>query len=296
MRISVPATSANLGPGFDTIGVALERRIVADVAVRAPDDEMLFEFVETAYMPTHDGLRNEIVRGMTRVLGRNVQPLHLRIENNVPLGKGMGGSAAGAVLGVAIGAELAQTRPDEATLAQFISEIEGHPDNGIPALLGGVVIAAQNSDGPPSYARFDPPPGLFAIVCVPDFDMPTAEARAVLPTSYSRRDAVFNIQRASLLAAAFASGKLDLLRPAMQDRIHQPYRAAFVPGLEEMIALEGPGILGIALSGAGPSVIAFVDRPAHPVGARMQEIFRREGIASAALDLDIAKNGVRIEQ
>ena len=291
-RISVPATSANLGPGFDTIGVALERRIIADVEVLAPSGDTEFEFVDTPYKPTHDGLRNEIARGMTRVLGRTLPALHLRVENNVPLGKGMGGSAAGAVLGVAIGAELAEKRPDEGTLAQFITEIEGHPDNGIPAFLGGIVIAAQNSDRPPSYARFDPPPGLYAIVCVPDFDMPTAEARAVLPTSYSRRDAVFNIQRASLLAAAFASGKLDLLRDAMHDRIHQPYRANFVPGLEEMIRLEQPGLLGVALSGAGPSVIAFVDRPGHPVGAAMQDIFRRGGIGSVALDLEVASQGV----
>ncbi len=294
--LSVPATSANLGPGFDTIGVALERRIVADVVLAPEGSETTFEFAATPYRPTHDGLRNEIVRGMTRVLGRTLPALRLRVENNVPLGKGMGGSAAGAVLGVAIGAELAEKRPDEGTLAQFITEIEGHPDNGIPAFLGGVVIAAQNSDRPPSYARFDPPPGLCAVVCVPDFDMPTAEARAVLPTSYSRRDAVFNIQRASLLAAAFASGKLALLRDAMQDRIHQPYRATFVPGLEEMIALEQPGLLGVALSGAGPSVIAFVDRPGHGVGATLQEIFRRSGIGSVALDLEIAARGVIVER
>jgi homoserine kinase len=293
-RISVPATSANLGPGFDTIGVALERRIYADVDVRT-SGEVDFEFAETAYKPTHDGLRNEITRGMTRVLGRTLPSLRLRVENHVPLGKGLGGSAAGAVLGVAIGAELAAKRPDEATLTQFITEIEGHPDNGIPAFLGGIVIAAQHSDGPPTYVRFDPPPGLYANVVVPDFDMPTAEARAVLPTSYSRRDAVYNIQRAALLAAALASGRFELLRSGMQDRIHQPYRASFVPGLEEMIALQMPGLFGVALSGAGPSVIAFVDRLDHPAGSAMQEIFRHHRIGSVVLPHSIAPSGVSIE-
>lgn len=293
-RISVPATSANLGPGFDTIGVALERRIYADVDV-LPSGDVVFEFAETPYKPTHDGLRNEIARGMTRVLGRNLPPLRLRIENNVPLGKGLGGSAAGAVLGVAIGAEFAAKRPDEATLTQYITEIEGHPDNGIPALLGGIVIAAQHSDGPPTYVRFDPPRGLYATVVVPDFDMPTAEARAVLPTSYSRRDAVYNIQRAALLAAALATGRFELLRSGMQDRIHQPYRASFVPGLEEMIALDMPGLYGVALSGAGPSVIAFVDRLDHPAGTAMQEIFRDHRIESVVLPHSIAPSGVLVE-
>jgi homoserine kinase len=289
--ISVPATSANLGPGFDTIGLALERRICAKVEV-APSGETAFTFAETPFKPTHDGLRNEIVRGMTRVLGRNLPALNVHVENHVPLGKGMSGSAAGAVLGVAIGAELAEKRPDEGMLAQFITEIEGHPDNGIPAFLGGIVIAAQNADRPPSYVRFEAPSGLHATVVVPDFDMPTAEARAVLPTSYSRRDAVYNIQHASLLAAALATGNNDLLRAAMQDRIHQPYRASFVPGLEEMIALEMPGLFGVALSGAGPSVIALVDRLDHPVGAAMQEIFRRHRIESVVLPHTIASHGV----
>lgn len=293
-RISVPATSANLGPGFDTIGLALERRIFAEVEV-SPSGEAEFAFVETPFKPTHDGLRNEIARGMTRVLGRTLPPLRIRVENHVPLGKGMGGSAAGAVLGVAIGAEFAEKRPDEATLAQFITEIEGHPDNGIPAFLGGIVIAAQNRDRPPSYVRFEPPSGLHATVVVPDFAMPTAEARAVLPTSYSRRDAVYNIQHASLLAATLATGNLDLLRAAMQDRIHQPYRASFVPGLEEMIALEIPGLFGVALSGAGPSVIALVDRLDHPAGAAMQDIFRGHRIESVVLPHSIASQGVILE-
>lgn len=283
-----------MGPGFDTIGVALERRIVADVEVLPQGSTTTFTFAEGPFRPTHDGLRNEITRGMTRVLGRALPPLRLEIDNHVPLGKGMGGSAAGAVLGVAIAAELAEPKPDEGTLAQYITEIEGHPDNGLPALLGGIVIAAQHSDRPPSYVRFDPPRGLFATIVVPDFDMPTAEARAVLPTSYTRRDAVYNIQRGSLLAVALAAGRFDLLRPAMQDRIHQPYRAKFVPGLTEMISLEMPGLFGVALSGAGPSVIAFVDRLEHPAGPAMQEIFARHRIGSVVLPHTIAQDGVLI--
>jgi homoserine kinase len=219
-------------------------------------------------------------------------PLDIEISNDVPLGKGLGGSAAGAMLGVAIGAHLRGDAVSETELAQTIAEIEGHPDNGIPALLGGIVVAAQAPGEFPSYVRFAPPAGVRAIVVVPDIEMPTVQARAILPATYSRRDAVFNIQRAALLGAAFASGRTDLLRAAMRDRIHQPYRASFVPGLELMIALEGDGILGIALSGAGPSVIALVQGAEHAVGKRVSEIFSRNGVASRIYDLTIANDGV----
>jgi len=236
VRLSVPASSANLGPGFDAIGLALELRISADVRVLPAGATPRWTF-GGAYFPTHDGLRDEIARGIARIVGARVlPPLDIAIHNDIPLGKGLGGSAAGAVLGVAIGAALRGAPAGEAELAHTIAEIEGHPDNGIPALLGGIVVAAQAPNEAPVYVRFPPPPGVRAVVVVPEIEMPTVQARAILPATYSRRDAVFNIQRAALLAAAFASGRTDLLRSAMRDRIHQPYRASFVPGLDAMLA------------------------------------------------------------
>jgi len=285
---SVPASSANLGPGFDSIGLALELRIAARVTVLAEGDTPRWRFAGDQ-APTHDGLRDEIAR---MAGARMLPPLDIDITNDVPLGKGLGGSAAGAVLGVAIGAHLRGDTVSETELAQTIAEIEGHPDNGIPALLGGIVVAAQAPGEFPSYVRFAPPANVRAIVVVPEIEMPTVQARAILPATYSRRDAVFNIQRAALLGAAFASGRTDLLRAAMRDRIHQPYRAGFVPGLELMIALEGDGILGIALSGAGPSVIALVQGAEHAAGKRVSDIFSRNGVASRIYDLAIANNGV----
>jgi homoserine kinase len=130
-----------------------------------------------------------------------------------------------------------------------------------------------------------------AHVLVPDFSMPTREARAILPDAYPRRDAVYNVGHAALLAAAFASGQIDLLRSAMHDRLHQPYRASFVPGLPEMLALDTPGLLGVALSGAGPSVIALT-RPGCDAGERMQAIFAKHGVASRVLDLAISARGI----
>jgi homoserine kinase len=289
---SVPASSANLGPGFDSIGLALELRISARVTVLPQGATPRWTFAGD-YPPTHDGLRDEIARGIARIAGARVlPPLAIAVINDIPLGKGLGGSAAAAVLGVAIGAHLRGNDVGEAELAQTIAEIEGHPDNGIPALLGGIVVAAQAPGEAPTYVRFAPPAELRALVVTPQIEMPTVQARAILPATYSRQDAVYNIGRAALLAAAFAGGRCDLLGAAMRDRIHQPYRASFVPGLEEMIALDGPNIYGIALSGAGPSVIALVRRFDPAVAAAIEAIFTRGGISSRTFDLAIAGDGL----
>jgi homoserine kinase len=295
--VSVPASSANLGPGFDAIGLALDVRIHATVTVRDDAGANVLTFPNGRYVPTHDGLADEIRRGIARVVGQATVPaIDVAIRNDIPLGKGLGGSAAGAVLGVAIGARLLPAMPSDAALAQIVAEIEGHPDNALPALFGGIVIAAQTVDEPLMFLRFAAPPRMNAIVIVPQIEMPTAEARAILPASYSKRDAVFNIQRAALLGAALASGRTEMLRTAMADRIHQPYRASFVPGLAAMLALDDPNVLGIALSGAGPSVIALVDGDGSAVGGAMQRIFTERGITSTRLALAIASRGVIEEE
>ncbi len=292
--LSVPASSANLGPGFDSIGLALELRIRARVEVLGAGGTPRWTF-DGAYPPSHDGLRDEIARGIARIAGARVlPPLAIAVTNDIPLGKGLGGSAAAAVLGVAIGAHLRGRVADEEELAQTIADIEGHPDNGIPALLGGIVVAAQAPGESPTYIRFAPPDAMRAVVVTPEIEMPTVQARAILPTSYSRRDAVYNIGRAALLGAAFASGRSDLLRAAMRDRIHQPYRASFVPGLDEMLALDGPDIYGVALSGAGPSVIALVRRADPAIAGAIEAIFARNGIASRSFDLALAADGLRV--
>lgn len=286
--VSVPATSANLGPGFDAIGLALDLRMRADVTVLAADAPSRWEF-GGSQAPTHDGLRHEIVRAIETIAPRP-PPLAVSVVNEVPLGRGMGASAAGAALGLAIGAVLRDPPPDERELTRTVTVIEGHPDNGIPAVVGGVVIAAAEGDDV-VYTRFDPPPGVRAVVVVPQIEMPTRQARAILPNQYARADAVFNVGRAALLAAAFASGRTELLRAAMRDRLHQPYRASFVPGLAEMLALDDPEIFGIALSGAGPSVIALI-RPGCRVGERLTAIFARHGVTSRSFELALAEKGI----
>ncbi len=290
--VSVPATSANLGPGFDSIGLALDLRIRAQVRVLDAGEPAHWTFTGSE-APTHSGLRDEMMRAMRTLFASTGTPppaLDIVVDNPIPLGRGLGGSAAGAALGLAIAAELRDPRPDIAELTRTISVLEGHPDNGVPAIVGGVVVAVAE-DEDVIYARFEPPAGVRAYVVVPDFSMPTREARAILPDAYPRRDAVYNVGHAALLGAAFASGNLALLRTAMRDRLHQPFRASFVPGLLEMIALAVPGLHGVALSGAGPSVIALAE-PESDAGERVRAIFARHGVDARVLDLALAPHGI----
>ena len=289
---SVPASSANLGPGFDAIGLALDLWVRATVQ---PALHFSISFRAGTYVPTNAGFENEIVRGMARVLGDERPNVAILVENAIPLGKGLGASAAGAVLGLTIGAELAAVRPTTDELARRAAELEGHPDNALPALLGGVVIAAMADDGSPAYVRFAPPGGLSAVVVTPRIVLPTAAARALLPATYERRDVVYNIQRAALLAAALATGDLASLRVATGDRVHQPYRAPLVPGFDEMLRFERPGLRALALSGAGPSVIALVSESGAATGDAMRAAFAREGIDSDVFELGISTRGATVE-
>jgi homoserine kinase len=290
--VSVPATSANLGPGFDCVGMALDLRIRADVTLLAAGEASRWSFTGSE-APTHGGLRDEMMRAMRTLfaaVGAAPPPLAIVVDNPIPLGRGLGGSAAGAALGLAIAAELRDPAPDVAELTRTVSVLEGHPDNGVPAIVGGVVVAVSE-DEDVIYARFAPPPRLRAHVVVPDFSMPTREARAILPDAYPRRDAVYNVGHAALLGAAFASGDVGLLRIAMRDRLHQPFRASFVPGLPEMLALDVPGLIGVALSGAGPSVLALAE-PGSAAGEAVRAVFARHGVAAKVLDLAPASHGI----
>ncbi|GAC1309822.1 MAG: homoserine kinase [Vulcanimicrobiaceae bacterium] len=291
--VRVPASSANLGPGFDAIGLALDLWCRATVQ---PAVTFSISFKAGTYVPTNAGFENEIVRGLDRVLGGERPNVSILVENDIPLGKGLGASAAGAVLGIAIGAEFARTRPSLHELARFAAELEGHPDNALPALLGGVVIAAMSENAEPAYLRFDPPTGLSAVVVTPRIVLPTAAARALLPATYERRDVVFNLQRTALLAASLATGDLSQLRIATGDRVHQPYRAPLVPGFLEMLGFDVPGLLALALSGAGPSVIALIASDGEAIGAAMRGAFAREGIDCDVFQLGISNAGATVEQ
>ena len=259
IHLRMPATSAHLGPSFDAAAVALDFGLEIDAE---PATEFSIQATgrdAERCAQLEDNLILEIYKELLLSHGSPVIPLAIRMENGIPLGMGCGSSAAGRLAAIVLAVHFGQLGWNSERILEEACVFEGHPDNAAACWLGGFVSAA--SEGRTVHvARVEPPAEWRAILAIPSEPLATSEARAVLPATYSRADAVLNIQSASLLGLAFAQGRGDLLRIAMQDRIHQPYRGVICPLLPRLLPLAGQnGILGAALSGAGPSVLMFVD-------------------------------------
>lgn len=259
MHLSLPATSANLGSGFDATAVALNLflEITAEPANKFSIDATGRDAARCARLEN-----NLIIDTYSHLLeqhGRPVQPLSLKMENAIPLGMGCGSSAAGRLAAITLAAHFGNLGWTGEQILEEACALEGHPDNAAACWLGGFVATA--SEGRRVHvARAVPPSQWCAVVVLPPAPLSTSEARALLPPSYSRADAVENVQSAALLGLAFSQGRGDLLRMAMRDRIHQPYRQAICPMLQPLLPLAGShGILGVALSGAGPAVLVILD-------------------------------------
>lgn len=253
-----PATSANLGSGFDAAAVALNvfLEIDADVAAEFSIDATGSDSQICSEL--EDNLILSVYRQVLTDNGRPNTPLAIRMKNDIPLGMGCGSSAAGRLAAVAMAAHFGELgwRPDR--ILEEACALEGHPDNAAACWLGGFVAAA-NEGRAVHVVRVEPPSAWRAIVVLPPESLATSKARAVLPATYASADVVANIQAVSMLGLAFAHGRGDLLRVAMQDRIHQPYRAGICPMLPKLLPLSGSqGILGVSLSGAGPSVLVII--------------------------------------
>ncbi len=257
-RLRLPATSANLGAAFDSAAVALNFHLTVEaelaeeysIAATGKDADLCAALDNNLILETYKALLSRE--------GKPVPPFAIRMENEIPLGMGCGSSAAGRLAAIALASHFGGLGwTSDQILAEACAQ-EGHPDNAAACWLGGLVIAA--CEGTQVHAaRVEPPSDWRAIVVKPAHPVATSKARAVLPREYSRADAVANVQAAALLGLAFAQGRGDLIRPAMQDRIHQPYRGEICPLLPQLLPLAGQdGILGVALSGAGPSVLIIL--------------------------------------
>src|SRR5437588_10252 len=280
--VRVPASSANLGPGFDALGLALDLWLECGFAPSS-DLAITVEGRDAASIPA--SAENLIWQTVVRVASDvrlPIGPIQLHIHNSIPLGKGLGSSAAALTAGVVIADELLGLNWKPLRILDEAARLEGHPDNVAPCTLGSIVASPIDSGGVTRAIRLDLPKSFDLAIVVPDFDLPTVRARAVLPSGYSREDAVFNVQRASLLIAALATGTTSAFPAAMEDRFHQPYREALVPGLHEILRLRAPGLLGCALSGAGPSILVFFERGYDSVCKLVEQICQIHGHASVA--------------
>ena len=304
IRIRVPATSANLGPGLDSFGLALG--LYLELTVQPLESRSrpvaitcTLEGEGAGILPR--GEDNAIVQALRAALGAGGYEgtdLRLRSVNAIPLARGLGSSAAALVAGAAAGQMLCAGRVDPDWLLEYGLESEGHADNVAPCVRGGFNIVSGPGSGL-VCARFEPPDGLAVVVAVPEFELPTADSRRSLPAAVPRADAVHAAARASLVAAALATGRLDLLRPGMEDeRLHEPYRSGQVPGLASVRrAAVGAGAFGAALSGAGPSVLAFVPAGAkEDVGAAMGAAWAAAGVESRPMALAVDARGLRAEE
>lgn len=298
VRVTVPATSANCGPGFDALGLALQLYNEIELAEAEGLDVEIDG--EGADRLPRDG-RSLVVRGaglVYQAAGRRFYGLRVRQLNRVPPSRGLGSSAT-AWLGGMLGANalLGGALPVEGVMELAVGQ-EGHPDNLAAALHGGLAVTCWDRETR-AVVSLPVPPALRFAVLVPDREASTTEARAALPATYSREDAVFNVGRTALLLAAFARERWDLLGAAMADRLHQPYRSrALFPWLPQVFAAaEGAGAHGVVLSGAGPSVLAVArEADAGAVAQAMQEALGRAGLDGRTLVLAADPHGARVEQ
>ena len=290
-EVRIPATSANLGPGFDALGMALS--IYLDCRFRPAEQLTLRVSGRDAHMipATADNLIWQTALRVARDVNRPMPTIELEIHNDIPIGKGLGSSAAALTAGVVIAREILGLGWDEHRILDEAAQIEGHPDNVAACVLGSICASAIDDEGITRAVRMQLPARYAVAIITPDFILPTSEARAVLPATYSRADAVFNVQRSALLIAALLTCTTDAFSAALQDRLHQPYREPLVPGLHEMLALRRPGLLGSALSGAGPSVLVFYERGSENVCEVFREVWLRYGHQSEILWADIPDHG-----
>jgi len=294
--VRVPASSANLGPGFDALGLALEVYLICRFR-RADTLAIRVEGRDAAQITTGpDNLIWQTAVAVAQSHQMEMPPIELEIQNEIPIGKGLGSSAAALTAGVVIADHLLDLRWKAPRILDEAARLEGHPDNVAPCTLGSIVASAIDSGGVTRSIRLDLPQRFGIGIVVPDFDLPTTLARSVLPDSYSRADAVFNVQRASLLIAALATCSNWAFPAALEDRFHQPYRAPLVPGLEEILKLRAPGLLGCVLSGAGPSILVFYERGYDAVCDLVRQIFRLNGHDSETLFANIATHGFELEE
>ncbi|QIM17076.1 homoserine kinase [Leucobacter insecticola] len=273
VRVRVPATSANLGPGFDTLGIALAYGDeVTAVTRQAPGAEVTVRGVGEGEVPTDAS--NLVVRSAAHVyeqLGRELPGLTVTAHNRIPHGRGMGSSGSAIVSGVMIAAGLLESDPDqplvlsEQQLLTFATDLEGHPDNVAPALFGGLTIA-WTTPGGPKFKRLMVHRGVAPLVLVPSFTMSTALARSLQPKQVPHEDAVFNVSRSALLIAALTQSP-ELLLEATEDRLHQNYRGEAMPATRDLIAeLRAAGYAAV-VSGAGPSILVLSNGPAERLAA-----------------------------
>ena len=307
MKVSykVPATTANLGPGFDSLGMALpiyniisiEETVLPStgVEVNVMKDVEDAELLELNEVPQdRDNIVYKAVEMLYNLVGQDANELKITIQTNIPIAKGLGSSASVIVGGLLAANELLGFPADETALLTIATEAEGHPDNVVPAILGGMVMSSMEEDGSIVHRKLDWPEDWHITIGIPDYELATNVARSVLPESYSLEDAKFNARKYAMLVHAIDTKDAELMKVSMEDRLHQPYRERLVPGFKEIkdALKHEEDVLGVVISGAGPAVVIISRKNVvEKIQDVVKETWNNLNIHSEVRTLSIEKNG-----
>ncbi|MBI3426100.1 MAG: homoserine kinase [Acidobacteria bacterium] len=308
-EIIVPASTSNLGASFDTCGLALALYLRLEVEPQSGGFEIIPTGEGAASVPRDESnLMIRAARFAAEARRQTLPGARIRVDSQIPLARGLGSSSSAIIAGLSIYEALSGDRLSQADFFDFALHFEGHGDNLAPSTLGGLVVAvvkertdyAGNERRSLLAVKRHWPEAVKLVLCIPNFEMETARMRAVLPQMVTRHDAIYNLQRAALLQAALSEGRFDLLNEALRDRLHQPYRAPLARGLSEVLKLNDetekhPGLLGVAISGAGSTMIAFATDNCSAIAATMQARLAASGVETRALEVSVDNRGRMVE-
>ena len=294
VTVRVPATTANLGPGFDTLGIAL--KLHNQISVRETDTLTVERIDGQKGSASANAMAREAVDAFFRRSKGKPHGLQIEVKGDVPVSSGLGSSVT-VRLGILFALNELNDRPlGDTELLDLVSELEHHPDNAAPALFGGFVVSAM-INGTVRYRRFNVPPALKFVVCVPEYEVSTEKARALLPKMVPLRDAVENLNRVALITSIFATGDYSLLRGLFDDKLHQPYRKKLIPMLDEVIAggVEAGALAGW-LSGSGASIMCLAEQKEKAVAEAMANVFAKQQIRCETHILIADNDGTRVKR
>lgn len=294
VRVQVPATTANLGPGFDCLGMALQ--LYNSVEMTETGTGLHIEIHGEGNQDIPRDENNMVFQAAQKVFkqaGLKPTGLRIRLSNNIPVARGLGSSTAAIVGGMIAANIISRNKLDNKDIINLAYSMEGHPDNVAAAVLGGIVVAVP-ADGEVRCIKIPPPKQLQAAISIPDFTLSTRTSRDVLPQQVPINDAAFNLGRVALLVSALYTGDINQFGVAMEDRLHQPYRTNLVPGMKKVFAAARlAGAKGITLSGSGPTIIAYSDGNMELVARVMKDTFRQNGVKARSMVLGISPVGAR---
>lgn len=309
VSVKVPATSANLGPGFDCLGIALpiyntitiEETVLPgtgiEINMMSEENETIDEMIFDDIPRDENNIVYKAVEMLYNSIGQEPSELRINIQSQIPITRGLGSSAAVIVGGLMAANKLLGSPADETAILSIATEVEGHPDNIAPAILGGFVLASQEDDGSIVYRKLDWPNDWDITVCIPDFELSTNIARSVLPDSIPRADAIFNAKHLAMLIDAVNTKDAKLMKVALQDKIHQPYREKLVPGMKEIMNAfkHEDGVLGCVLSGAGPTLLIISHKyDLDKIKSTVKEIWEPQSVKVDIRTLKVETQGAVI--